>query len=102
MERHNSAILHRNLFNFSIFLYFQAYRESVRVMGWVRPRLPIYHPDQSKKYFLVLAPNLNSNEQQYRHILRVKYGSSNLQQSITYGNFEVEKIHGWDSTGKHM
>ena len=51
---------------------------------------------------LVLAPMMDGNNGLYRHIMRVNFGSSNIQIPVTHGSFEVSKIHGWDKEGKYM
>ena len=77
------------------------YRESVS-KGWVNLySLPSYHPD-GKKEFLVMAPLLDGDHGYYRHVMKVDYGHSHLQQPLTHGTYEVKQVHGWDQSRDFM
>jgi hypothetical protein len=63
--------------------------------------LPTYHPGGEKE-FLVIAPILDGDHGSYRHVMKVDYGKSHLQQPLTQGTFEVKEIHGWDKSRQFM
>ena len=72
----------------------QAYRETARLGGWVDLYThPIY--SNSSEEFVVRAPILDGTNGHYRHLMRVRYGSSAIQQPLTHGQFDVATVHGW-------
>ena len=50
----------------------------------------------------MLAPLLDGDNGLYRHIMRVNFGTSNIQVPVTHGKYEVAVIHGWDKQSKFM
>ena len=77
------------------------YRETAQEKGWVNLyEAPSYHPTRPE--FLIRAPIDVGAQGEYRHILRVLYGQSNIQEPVTRGTFEVTGLYGWDSSGMYM
>ena len=80
-----------------MFGYLQTYRETARTGGWVDLYThPIYNPSGNKEEFIVRAPILDGSHGHYRHLMRVRFGSSAIQQPLTHGRFDVAAMHGWD------
>ena len=79
----------------------QTYRESADVHGWTDLyQTPAYHPFRDE--MLVIAPILDGNNGAFRNVMRVRFGSSNIQNPVVQGRFDVEAVHGWSSDGKFM
>ena len=58
---------------------------------------PAYSPSNDEE-FIVRAPILDGSNGHFRHLMRVRYGSSAIQHPLTHGRFDVAKVHGWDKT----
>ena len=70
-------------------------------MGWVDLYThPIY--SERSEEFVVRAPILDGQNGHYRHLMKVKYGSSAIQQPLTHGQFDVAQVHGWDMTSGYL
>jgi hypothetical protein len=54
----------------------------------------VYNPIAEE--FLVRAPIMDGDFGHFRHILKVRFGDSAIQQPLTQGRYDVSRLLGWD------